>query len=160
MENNYVKIKKVITQYLKTYQLSKISYLTNCQPNKYDNKYLLEDFNYICFCLSDYNALSNVLFLKYKYGYKKIPFDVMVGEISAAVHKRPFGYIWFTNKSADEIEGLIQYISSNKDTINKKYPILLRISSIDDHIRKSVLPENCHIAAAFSPKDLLIRIEK
>lgn len=158
MENNYAIIKEAVSHYLITYQLSKVAYLTNCQPNKNDNKYLLHDFNYICFCLSDYNALSRTLFLKYKYGYKKIPFDVLVGEITTALHKRPFGYAWFTKRDSAEIATLVQYVSEQKAKINRKYPILLRVSSIRDHIEHSIFPVNCHLHAILSPSDLLLRI--
>lgn len=159
MHDKYHNIKKVLNKYLKENNLSKVACLTNYSPNEYDKKYLIEDFNYICFCVSDFTEQSRTLFLKYCKGYKRISFNVVISSIEQSLLDRQFGYVFIKCKSKDEVEQKIHYISVNKQKINRNYPILLRMICEADNIGCLSLPENIKIEDELSANDLMLQVK-
>lgn len=159
MHDIYRNAKKALNKYLQENNLSKVACLTNYPPNEYDKKYLIEDFNYICFCVSDFAEQSRTLFLKYRKGYMRIPFNVVISPVEQCLLDRQFGYVFLECKNKGEVEQKINYISINKQNINRNYPILLRIVCETDNICCLSFSGNIKLEDELSANDLILQVK-
>ncbi len=160
-EEKYIKIAAVLKAYLRDNYLPKIAYLSNCLPNDLEGRYLIQDFNYICFCVTNHFQMSQVLFLRHFLGYRKIPFDVKICTIEAGVYSRQFSYICLDGDSKQWASSMIDYVCINKRNINRRYDVLLRVTCNKEKLDDIKLPVNSIIVdRSTSGNDIILRIKQ
>jgi len=157
-ESKYNAIKEIIDNYLRKNQLSKTACLTNIPLNKFDRAYLVHDFNYICFCVSNYLMMSQILFAQHFLLHKKIPFDVFISSPHERLDRRVFGYVYLLTNNAKIGLDVLQYISANKININRHSSILLRLVSEHDEIMFASLPNNIFEILRLSKNEIIAEI--
>jgi len=155
---NYHTIQQVIKAYLRENYLPKIACFTNNPPNHYDRRFLLENFNYICFCVHNNIEKSRFLLLKYLRGYKKVSFDVVVGTPQVWLQCRQFGYIHLNCEDMIAAYEMIEHIARNKVSINRRYPIIVRLKSKQITEPLANLPHNTKLKEMLSNRDILLRV--
>jgi hypothetical protein len=159
MDENYIEINKIILRYLRNVTLPKVAYLTNCLPNNLERKYIIGNFNYMCFCAQNYLKKTEILFLLFMRRYKKIPFDVYVDIPEDCLIKRQFGYVCLKYENAAIVQEKLNFISSNKTEINLNYPILLRLISVNDKIETLNVPSNITVEKKLSNNDIMFIVK-
>jgi hypothetical protein len=120
-------IKEAVAGYLDRTHLPKTAYITNLLPNKEEGRTLLSHFNYVCFCVETRRMRPEALLLAHLHKYRRVDYDVVVGDIREGVLRRQFGYAALRVKTDQDVAELLDYISKNKAQINPNYPILLRL---------------------------------
>ena len=158
MHNNYTEIKEIIHRYLRNNTLPKIAHLTNSLPNNLDRKYIIENFNYICFCAQNYVVKTEILLLLYMRKYKKIPLDVFVDIPEKCLVKRQFGYICLQYEDVATVHEMINFVSRKKKEINRNYPILLRLICVNEKIEALNMPNNTKVEKQLLENDIIFLV--
>ena len=160
-EEKYIKIGRILKQYLRDNYLPKIAYLSNSLPNEFEGQYLIQDFNYICFCVNNYFQMSQVLFLRHFVGYRKIPFDVRVSTPEVCIHYRQFSYVCLECEDKSAIYNIVKHISINKRNINRRYDVLLRIICKADKLNDMKLSKNSvTVEERLADNDIILRVKR
>lgn len=153
----YKKMGQLIYQYLCDYNLPKIACLSTCAPNKNDKDYLVEYFNYICFCASSIVQLTQFLLKRYLLRFGKTPFDVIIDTPFSCLKSRRYGYVCIEANDKTLVSELLMNVSNNKSAFSKDYPILMRIKGVEyqQHVH---FPPNCLYIEKLDETDNVFKI--
>jgi hypothetical protein len=157
-DGKYEEIRSLIYDYLKEYSLPKIACLTNYAPDQYTKDYLVEYFNYICYCASSKSQRKAILHDRYLLAIGKTPFDICINTPFSCLQDRPYGYVSLKMDNKAAALELIKNTSNNKDDINIDYPILLRMKGLYVGFEEG-LPENCILEKRLGETDVVFRIK-
>ena len=153
----YTRIRQLIYRYLCDYNLPKIACLSTCAPNKNDKDYLVEYFNYICFCTSSIVQLTQFLLKRYLLRFGKTPFDVVIDTPFSCLQSRRYGYVCIEANDEEFAAELLLNVSHNKGKFSKEYPILIRIKGIKFQEHPE-LPHNCLYIDKLDETDIVFKI--
>lgn len=154
----YNEIGRIIHQYLVENNLPKIAFLTNCLPSWNDKNYLLQYFNYICFCASSIFQASQFLLSRYFLRYRKTPFDVVIKTPYSCMLSRRYGYSCLELSNGKAVNDLIYAISENKSIISGNFPIIMRIKCLHEKFDIN-LPSNCILEKRFDEADIMLQVK-
>jgi len=152
-------ISNVLNQYLIETKLSKIAYFTNRIPTLSESQHLTPYFSYVCFCAQSFSEQSTFLFNKCWANFKKVPFDVYVSPIEICVTARQFNFINLKIKKSESVKEIINFFVNYKSTVNKNYPVLLRIAIESNELSSLIKEKNLKTECEISSSDIIIRID-
>jgi hypothetical protein len=153
----YEKMRRLIYQYLCDYNLPKIACLSTCAPSKNDKDYLVEYFNYICYCASSMMQLTQFLLKRYLLRLGKTPFDVVIDTPLSCLQSRRYGYVCIEANDETSASELLFNVSNNKSVFSMEYPILMRIKGIEFQ-EQVQFPNNCLCIEKLDKTDVVFKI--
>lgn len=149
---------QLIYQYLCDHNLPRIACLTTCAPTRHDKDYLVEYFNYICFCASSRVQLARFLLRRYLLRLGRTPFDVVIDTPLSCLLSRRFGYVCVETDDPAFVSELLLGISDHRRAVAREYPILLRVKGrgFADSLR---LPSACLLLEEFDETDTVFEVK-
>ena len=153
-------ILNLLNQYLVDSSLSKIAYFTNYIPTKWEDERLAAYFSYICLCASSLSEQSSFLYNKYWVKFRCVPFDVFISPVEERMTARQYNFISLKYKNLEDAIKALSFVKGNKLSINKNYPILLRLIVETDDICNSIDKNDLNIKCILSPSDVIVRIDE
>lgn len=149
-------VQSILTAYLTENHLAKTACVTTCHPAGGERGSLAGNFNYICFCAPSSFHRIEFLFLAYVHGYRRVDYDVLLAPIEDCLTRRQFGFVWLTFSSHSDAHETIGYVVANKERINRRYPILLRIECRD--LKMPELPKNTEILLTRDGSEAILKV--
>lgn len=153
-------IKNLVSRYLTECGLNKIAFFTNFIPSKNESIELAPYFSYICFCAFSRKEQSNILFNKYWSKFKRVPFDVVVSPIEKCIVSRQYNFISMKFDSNDRAKEVLLFIKTNKNRVNRKYPIIFRVIVESNDLCSSLRNNKYDVVCEISYSDVVIRVDK
>lgn len=149
-------ITKILGDYLRFHALPRLAYLTDFQPNEFDAQYVAPYCNYIRFCSKTQEDQTETLWLAFLKGFRKTPFDCVINDILKECLQRQFSLIGIMTESKKSAILSLNVLKENKNLINRRYPVLVRITG---HIpEQSKIPEGIRFIKDISSREAIYEV--